>query len=100
MPSVGDPCRLAQPTGQAFPAVRISLAPRAVLLMPPRGHTGHEMHPHGLRALEKAAYKSIPGHLKSNAWCLWVLHECNLHVREKMDFSTCDHKVAFQNTVT
>ena len=35
-------------------AVRISLAPHAVLLMPLRGHTGHEMHPYGFTALQKS----------------------------------------------
>ena len=49
--------RLAQLTGWARPAVRISLAPHAVLLMPLRGHTGHEMHPRGLTALEKSRLK-------------------------------------------
>ena len=33
----------------------ISLVPHAVLLMPLRGHTGHEMHPRGFTVSEKAA---------------------------------------------
>ena len=61
--------------------------------MPLKGHTGHEMHPHGSTASEEAAYKSRPGHLVSNTWCLWIVHECNFHVQAKMDFSICDHKV-------
>ena len=31
-------------------AIRINLAPHAVLLMPLRGHTGHEMYPRGFAA--------------------------------------------------
>ena len=36
---------------------KISLAPHAVLLMPLRGHTGHEMHPRGFASSEKSRLK-------------------------------------------
>ena len=45
---------LTQLTGKAGSAVRISLAPHTVLLMPLRGHMDHEMHPHGLTVSEKS----------------------------------------------
>ena len=51
VPSVGDPYWHSK----ARSAIRINLAPHAVLLMPFRGHTGHEMHPHTLTAFEKDA---------------------------------------------
>ena len=40
-------------------------------MMPLGSHTGHEMHHRGLTGL---ACKSRPGHLFSNAWCLWNVH--------------------------
>ena len=43
--------RLAQLTGLARSAIKISLAPHAVLLMPLGGHISHEMHPCGFKAL-------------------------------------------------
>ena len=49
-PSVGDPDwhnSLGRPGN-------LSLALHAVLLMPLRSHTGHEMHPHGFAALENS----------------------------------------------
>ena len=63
--------------------------------MPLRGHTGNEIHSHGLIASEKAAYKSRHGYLVSNGWFLWIAHECNFHVKAEMDFSICDNKVGF-----
>ena len=68
--------RLAQLTGEARSAIRISLGPRAALLMLLRGHKGHEMHPRGLTASEKATCKSRPGHLVSSTGCFWIVHEC------------------------
>ena len=76
-------------------AVRISLAPHAVLLIPLRDHTGHEMHPRGFTTSQKTACKSRPGYLVSSAWYLWIVHECGILYRQKMDFSICDHKVGF-----
>jgi len=35
-------------------AIRISLVPHAVLLMPLRGHTGHEIHLRGLKNVGKS----------------------------------------------
>ena len=61
--------------------VRISLAPHAVLLMPLRGPTGHEMNPNGFIVSQKAACKSGPGHLVSSAWCLWIIY-----IQEKNGF--------------
>ena len=46
--------RQAQRTGEARSAVTISLALHAVLLMPLKGHTGHEMRLYGLIASEKS----------------------------------------------
>ena len=40
--------------------------PHALLLVPLRGHTGHEMDPYDLTALEKAACKNRHGHLQYN----------------------------------
>ena len=54
VPSVGNKYILAQLTGKARSAICISLAPQAVLLMPLRGHKGHEMHPSGLIASKKS----------------------------------------------
>ena len=57
---------LAQLRGKkARSAVRISLTSHAVLLMPLRSHTSHEMHPRGLKESEKSPCKSRP---VSNAW--------------------------------
>ena len=86
---------LAQFTGEARSAIRVSLAPHAVLLMPLSGHTGHEMHPRGLTASEKVGCKKRPGHLVSIAWCLWIVHKCVFCLQTKMDFSICAHKVGF-----
>ena len=65
--------RLAQLTGEARSAVRISLAPHAVLSMPLRGHmyTGHEMHICGLTASEKSRLQkqTWPSSLK----CFWLV---------------------------
>ena len=44
-----------------------------------RGHTGYEMHLPDLTASEKAARKSRPGSLVSNAWSLWIVHEFDFH---------------------
>ena len=49
---------------------------------------------------KKPKCKSRPGHLVSSAWCLWIVHECGIHLQAKIDISICDHKVVFQNTVT
>ena len=46
--------RLAQLTGEARSAIRISLESHAALLMHLRGYTGHEIHPRGLTVLEKS----------------------------------------------
>ena len=95
-----DPCQNSAWTCKMVwpgkPAIRISLAPHAVLLMPLRGHTGHEMHPRGFTASEKATWKSRPGHLVSSAWCLWIVHECDFRLQAKMDFSICAYKVGFR----
>ena len=48
VPSVGEPSWHAQ----LMIIRKASLAPHAVLLMPLRDHTGYEMHPYGLTALE------------------------------------------------
>ena len=93
MPSVGDP-GWHNPQGRPG----LLLAPHAVLLIPLRGHTGHEMHPRGLTVSEKAACKSRPGHLVSSAWCLWIMHECDFRLQRKMDFSICAHKVGFRKS--
>ena len=50
-----------------------------------------------LKNTDKANIQSRPGHLVSNAWCLWIVYECDFHAQAKMDF---DKKVDFQNTVT
>ena len=54
VPSVGNSYWHNSPAGKARSPVRINMAPHAVLLMPLRGHTGHEMYPRGLTALEKS----------------------------------------------
>ena len=59
------------------------MAPHAVLLMPLRGHLGHEMHLFGLIA---SPYKSIPSHLFLNAGSFWIVHECDLYVEAKDGF--------------
>ena len=74
---------LAKLTGKARSAIRISLAFHAVLLMPLRGHTGHKMHPRGLKVLVKATCKSRP---VSSAWCLWIMHECDFRLQAKNGF--------------
>ena len=51
-------------------AVRSSLAPRAVLSMPLKGQTCHEIHSCGLTYRKKAVCESTAGHLVSNAWYL------------------------------
>ena len=72
--------RLAQLTRSA---VRISLAP----------HAGPSEATHAmkctllvLQCCKKAVYKSRPGHLVSSAWCLWIVHECGIHLQAKNGF--------------
>ena len=71
------------------------MVPYAVFINAPQSQTGLEMHPRGLTASKKAGCKSRLGHIVSNAWCLWIVHESNFCVQAKMNFSTCDHKVCF-----
>jgi len=35
---------------------------------------------------KKATCKSRPGHLVSSAWCLWIVHECGIHLLAKNGF--------------
>ena len=77
---------LEQLTGKARSAVRISLAPHAILLMPLRRHTVHEMHPRGLTASKKATCKSRSTHLVSSTWCLWIVQACDFRLQAKNGF--------------
>ena len=57
----------------------------AVLLMPLRGRTGHEMHARGFASSENSRLQKQTWPSKS-AWCLWIVHECDFHLQAKNGF--------------
>ena len=65
-------------TGWAMTAVRSSLIPYAVLLMPLKAEKCIFM---VLQHWQKAVYES------RSTWFIWVVHESNFHAWTKVDFS-------------
>ena len=75
MPSVGDPDWHNLNGGPGLPSeLMISLEPNAVLLVPLRPWNAPSR-----------------GFLVSSAWCLWIMHECGIHLQAKIDFPKYSH---------
>ena len=72
---------LAQLTGKARSADRLSMAPNAVLLMPLGATQAMKCTLLVWQHRKKATCKSRLSHLVSSAWCLWIVHECGFHLR-------------------
>ena len=88
---------LIQSIGWTKTAVRSSLVPHAVLLMPLRAEKCILV---VQKYRQKAVCESRHGHLWSSTWCFWVVHECNFHVQEKSEFQLAWRWSIFPKMIT